>query len=115
MRRCEMRRLENKGFVRKVHEKNLDMPFNRFTTKTSTLPWGTTLNGYRVQFREELIGGFKVDITTADNKMVASGVKIRRWGWTDVKDPLTGNHMELSLSILYPHSLKMTVFEKKDF
>ena len=114
MKRREMRALEARGFTRRVHERNLDYPFSRRMPQISRLPSVTVLNGYAIHFTEELWGGFKVDITNGSHRKVAGEVRIKRWSWTDVKDPHTGNRLELSLSILSPHSLKMTVFEKRD-
>jgi hypothetical protein len=112
MRRCEMKRLEARGFERKIHEKNLEPPPLKYEPLVGRLPVPLALNGYNVDFKKELIGGFQVDITDDKHQKVATGVKIKRWSWTDVRDPLTDNRIELSLSILYPHSLKMTVFER---
>jgi len=115
MRKQEMRRLEKKGFERKAHEKSLQVPAPLFEGKLGRMPLPMRMNGYLIDFKDEIIGGFKVDVMDKDNNYVAAGVKIRRWSVTDINDSHTGNRIELSLSLLSPHSLKVTVLERQNF
>jgi hypothetical protein len=111
MKRKEMRELQRKGFLCKTYERNLEMPLPKFEGIMGRLPHTVIANGYRVNFSKELWGGFAVDIVDMDGREVASGVKLRRWSKTDVQDLENKNRLELNLSFLSPHSLRLRVFE----
>ena len=104
---------KEKGYPCKEYEKELR--FRSFPPAVERhvkkIPRGENAGDYRIIFTDKIIGGFKVDILTKTGTTIAEGVKVRKWSETKVKDPENGDTIMLKLSLMYPQSIRVTVFK----
>ena len=102
-----------KGHRCEEHEKELRFhsyppAVERFCEK---LPKSENVGDYKVTFEERVWGGYKIDIRRKSGSEVATGVKVKKWKETKVKDPENGNTIMIKLSLMYPQTIRITVFK----